>query len=387
MKTKIGIITICQCNNYGADLQAYATWEKLQQMGFDAEIINYLYYKSWQFKDSKESRPFVPFSLKERFLYIMKYRILAFVLDAFFPYFIPAIKRRNKRFATFLQDNCKFSREYKSMKELYQNPPKYDVYITGSDQVWNPAAQSSIEPYFLSFAPQGAKKVSYAASFGISNLPTGLNNKYQILLNDYDHIGVREKNGCEIVKLLCNKEATLTLDPTLLLNKEAWLKVAKKYPNIPEKYILIYQLSDSPEIVALAKHISKEKNLPVIRIAKRAYCVNKDKGIENILDAGPAEFISLISGASFVLTNSFHGTAFSINMQVTFCAVISSKKNNNSRIENLLIQLGLEDRLVREEQDFKDLKIFDSINYNRIEEKLSSLKNLSESFIRQALYS
>ena len=154
-----------------------------------------------------------------------------------------------------------------------------------------------------------------------------------------------------------------------------------------EKANILGDFYISANIPSIFFYDKNEKNLPVIRIAKRAYCVNKDKGIENILDAGPAEFISLISGASFVLTNSFHGTAFSINMQVTFCAVISSRKNNNSRIENLLIQLGLEDRLVREEQNFKDLKIFDSINYNRIEEKLSSLKNLSESFIRQALYS
>lgn len=145
-------------------------------------------------------------------------------------------------------------------------------------------------------------------------------------MDNLDYISVREQSGVTLVKELSNKKVHLVLDPTLLLNKTDWSKVMKQYPNMPSKYILIYQLSDSKAIVELALKISKQYNLKVYRICKRAYANTHNKGIINIADAGPAEFLSLICNATYIVTNSFHGTAFSINFNVPFYSIVSAKR-------------------------------------------------------------
>lgn len=156
---KIGIITICKVNNYGAELQAFATQKKLEQMGHNAEIINYLYYKDWHFKDTPLSQPFVPLDMKGKLSYWIKYRLMSWVINKVLPIFNGDMRRRLHNYQSFI-DNGRFSAQYKSMDELYKISPKYDIYMVGSDQVWNPSASSSIEPYFLTFAPKNAPKVT-----------------------------------------------------------------------------------------------------------------------------------------------------------------------------------------------------------------------------------
>lgn len=384
-KKRVGIITICKCNNYGAELQAYATVEKLRQMGYEAEIIDYLYYKSWRFRDSRVSRPFVPMNIKGRISYWVKYRLAGLMMETVAPCFLPSMRRRIKRFADFHQANTPFSKQYLSMDDLYRDLPLYDIYMTGSDQVWNPSASSSIEPYFLSFAPQGAKRVSYAASFGVNQIDEELQPRYAKLLSTYDRIGVREADGCNLVKQLCGKEATWVLDPTLLLGKNNWMKVSGKYPQVPQHYVLIYQLSDSRSIAELAKRIGHEKKIPILRIAKRACFVKKDNGVHNLLDVGPSEFLSLIAGADYVLTNSFHGTAFSINMGVPFWTIVSTKKANNSRIESLLGMLGLKERMLLDDCKIDEVDVNASVHYEDVLKKLAVERHKSELFLREAL--
>ncbi len=382
---KVGVITICKCNNYGADLQAFATISKLLQMGFEVEIIDYLYYKSWKFKDSRMSRPFVPMSKKEMCIYWLKYRLVDCLITTIGPYFIPCLKKRIERFLSFYNRNLSFSRQYRSMDELYNCPPQYDIYLTGSDQVWNPAALSSIEPYFLTFSPKGAKRVSYAASFGVSDIDGRLRPNYSNYLGLYDKISVREANGRELVRKLCGKDSTWVLDPTLLLDRKDWMQVARTYPHAPQHYILIYQLSESKTILSLARRLSLEKSLPILRITKRAYCVRKDKGVLNILDAGPSEFISLILNADYVLTNSFHGTVFSINFGVPFWTIVSACKDNNSRMESLLGLFALENRLLYDNCKIEKVDIEATIRYDLVSQKLSEERMKSESFLRESL--
>lgn len=343
---KIGIITIVKVNNYGAELQAFALQKKIEQLGFKAEIINYLYYKNWRFKDSKLSRPFVPLDNKQKILYWIKYRLINFIIDKILPIFHIPTRNRNKNFAKFHVLNTKFSKEYVSMDSLYNSPPQYDIYVVGSDQVWNPSALSSIEPYFLTFAPRMAKKIAYASSFGRASIPPILHGEMSDLLNNIDVIAVREITGVKLVKELTGNDAELVADPTLLLARKDWEEYMTPYPAIADKYILIYQLSDSESIVNYALKISEEKNIPVYRICKRSFRVSKTPGIMNILDAGPSEFLYLIAHASILLTNSFHGTAFAINFNVPFYTIVSSKKDNNSRMESLLQMVGLNDRLL-----------------------------------------
>lgn len=385
MKQSIGIITICKTNNYGAELQAFATQRKLTQLGYDAEIIDYLYYKSWRFRDSKKSRPWVRLSLKKRIIYWLKYKLISYFVDMVLPLILPTIKHRNQRFDDFHKSNMYFSQTYTSMIALYENAPLYDVYMVGSDQVWNPAALSSIEPYFLTFVPQGKRKVSYASSFGVNDIDVKLRKRYQALLSMFNVISVRENAGQALVKELTGKTAEWVIDPTLLLDKKEWISVSKPYPLISKEYVLIYQLASSQTIVDLALHIGKVKGMPVYRITKRAFCVEKDLGVTNIMDAGPAEFISLVAGASYVVTNSFHGTAFSINFSVPFYTIVSPKKHNNSRMESLLKRLSLSSRLLWDNVNINDLDIELHIDFKETYARLESFKASSIRFLQSAI--
>lgn len=382
---KIGVITIEQVGNYGAELQCYATQKVLQNIGCDAEIIDYCYYKDYRYKDSKMSEPFVPMTFKERIFYVLKYRIVNRFVDKVLLLFNSNIARRNSRFAAFHAENTKMSRKYMSMPELYEASMDYDIFVTGSDQVWNPGAQSSIEPYFLTFAPDSARKISFAASFGVSEIEPNLRERYKEYLSRYDFISVREKNACDIVKQLVGKDAEFVLDPTLLLTKGEWMKVAKQYDNIPERYVLVYTLFESPAIFNLAKKVAKEKGISVLRITKRAYFVSRIEGISNISDAGPAEFISLIAGADYIVTDSLHGTVFSINFGIPFLTIVSSKNNNNSRMESLLKVVGLSGRMVYEEKEVSSLIYNDNIDFKEIENHIKKARVTSMNFLNKAL--
>lgn len=382
---KVGIITIVNVNNYGAELQAFATFRKLQLMGYNAEIINYLYYKDWRYIDSKMSRSFNSMSIKGKIIYFAKYRVASFVLNKILPLICKDVKQRIANFNSFHQHNTRFSKLYKSMKDLYTDTPIYDVYMVGSDQVWNPNASSSIEPYFLTFAPHSALTVSYASSFGVSKIENNsIANRIKLGLSSIKTISVRESSGVNLVKELTGRTAQLVCDPTLLLNKSEWTMFMKPVSNMPQRYVLIYQLSESDAIVKLATRIGKQEQIPVYRICKRAFKVKKDKGIVNILNAGPSEFLSLITNASFIITNSFHGTAFSINFDVPFYTVVSAKKKNNNRMESLLDYVGLGKRIVKDDVDITNLPIV-GYDVNATQLKLKSFRLESEKFLEDAL--
>lgn len=379
---RIGVITIEQVNNYGAELQATATIKVLQGMGYEAEIIDYCYYKNWNFKDTRFSAPFVPMSAKGRFMYWVKYRLVNRIVAKVLPMLYSTVRRRIRRFEDFHKINTRMSKRYLSMPELYQTKMDYDVYVVGSDQVWNPSASSSIEPYFLTFAPKEAKKISYASSFGVSNIPASLYEKYKKLLSNIDSLSVREQTGVCLVKALIGRDATCVLDPTLLLNKEQWGNIMLAYPHMPSRYILVYQLLPSETLPSLAKKLSEEMDCPVYYLAKRAYAVNAPKGMRVIKDAGPAEFLWLIKNASCVVTNSFHGTAFSVNFNVPFYSVLDSKRKGNARIVSLLESVDLMNRIVFEGTEIPKFSVYESAP---VQQKIEGMRADSMSFLKKAL--
>lgn len=382
MKKRIGIITIEQVNNYGAELQAMATQKVLQLMGYDAEIIDYCYYKNWDFKDSGMSAPFVPMGFKGKLMYWLKYRFVSFLMAKFLPLFNHNVKKRVERFCMFHKENTKMGKRYVSMKDLYKDNPDYDVYMVGSDQVWNPSASSSIEPYFLTFAPKSAPKISYASSFGVSKIDTNLQNRYKELLSNIDHISVREQSGVDLVKSLTGRDAHLVLDPTLLINSAEWPVHAKEYTGMPDKYILVYQLLPSDKLPLLAKKLTEESGCPVYYLAKRAFGIKAAEGMNVILDAGPSEFVWLIANASCVITNSFHGIAFSVNFGKPFYAVLNKNRGGNARITSLLSQVGLDDRIVYEDEE---LPIYTEFDNDNVQKSLERLREASKMFLRKAI--
>lgn len=341
---KIGIITILKVNNYGAELQAYATQAILKKLGHNAEIIDYLFYKNPDFKKTAKSSPLFRFSIKTR----IAEHILPLITRIKEFRHRKASRARMSRFNTFHSENTSMSGTYHSIEELYNARLDYDVYITGSDQVWNPGIYSSILPYFLDFAPAGARRIAYASSFGVAEIPDFARHTYECYLKRYHAIGVREKNAVAIVKDVAGRNSTHVLDPTLLLKNEEWEKIAKPIGENLDRYILLYELTPCGYIRTLAEHIKAKKGWNIVRVCKNAIKYDNCDSIIEITDAGPAEFLWLFSNAEMVITNSFHGTAFAINFQKSFYTVLPGRKQNNSRQLSLMDMLHLTDRALPE---------------------------------------
>lgn len=293
------------------------------------------------------------------------------------------MKKGRKDLYPFIKKNTRFSEKcFRSYSELYQNPPIYDIYCIGSDQVWNPRCNTNLSPYFASFAPKSKKKISYASSFGITRLPDSAKNQYRKLLGDLNSISVREDAGIEIVKSVSGKNAIKVVDPTLLLTKEEWQTIAK-YDKIPkDKYILLYVLKDSEYIKQIAFKLRKNTGLKIVRICKGAFKQDKasDKIID-IIDAAPDDFLGLIEKAEIVLTNSFHGTVFSLLFERDFYTILKRNVENNSRQISLLNTLHI-DRIRYEDTEFISSP---AIDYGKCETAINSLKASSEQYLINAI--
>ena len=380
---KIGIVTILKCNNFGAELQAYATQKKLSLMGYDAEIIDMLYYKHPDFKNTRRSKPFVKQTTKTQIIEFIKFTILNPIIYNIIPLFSKNMRIRNRKFDNFHKENTKLSKTYRTVDSLYNNCDEYDAYIVGSDQVWNPGTGMNLEPFFLTFAPNNKKKISYASSFGVSKLPKQYESKFNELLNNLNHISVREKEGAEIVKDVANREAQVVLDPTLLLNKAEWNSCSSNHNPNPKGYVLVYEVHPSAKIQQLALDYAQKNNLPVFRVGVRGMFNWETEGITNLVDIGPADFVSLFENAEIIFTNSFHGTAFSVNLGKNFYTVLSKAGKKNSRMTSLLSILNLDSRIVYQE-DEKEIS-YTKYDVPKVQELLQAEREKSIEYLRTAL--
>ena len=378
---KIGIITLVRVNNYGAELQAFATQHALQLMGYDAEIIDYLYFINPHHKKTKDSKPSFAMPLKLKVIatlypWLQKYKRLK--QDK------TILKRREKSLESFHKNNTKFSKEYRTVESLKTADMDYDVYIVGSDQVWNPYNYTSLDPYFLKFAPHDKTRISYASSFGVSALPEHSRSYYQEALRGLDAVSVREENAVQLVEDVAGVRAQWVLDPTLLLIGEEWKKYGHVVEGLPDKFVLIYEVTPCAYIKQLAQKIAEDLACKVVRINSDASRQENDDEIINIMDAGPAEFIWLFCKANMVVTNSFHGTAFSLNMQKDFFVVTPERKKNNSRQKSLLRLVGQEGRLLVEGAPMPTKDRF-NMDYSTIIPLLAEAREKSINYLKGAI--
>ncbi|MBR1889687.1 MAG: polysaccharide pyruvyl transferase family protein [Alloprevotella sp.] len=375
----IGIVTIFNVNNFGAELQAYATQKAMQNLGYDAEIIDLPYYKSPNFKREKESYPFFPLPTAVK----LKEKVAALRRGLKYKFSSRKFKRRIEKFEQFHRENTRFSQQrYEGISALYNTPPQYDVYCVGSDQVWNPYNYVSLYPYFLTFSPDNARRMSYASSFGVSSVPAAAKPVFSECLSKLSAISVREQAGVTLVKELCDKPATLVCDPTLLLRSADWEQVEKKIEDLPSSYVLVYDLHPIPYLWVAAEHIARLLNLPIVRINSEN--ARKYAGGVNLEDIGPAEFLYLFRHATFVVTNSFHGTAFSINFQKDFYCILSRTQRNNSRQLSLLDTCKLSHRALYEDATLPSAEEL-SISYVEATDCLEQFRRTSIDFIKNAI--
>lgn len=377
---KIGIITIQNVNNYGAELQCCALCKKLEKMGYDTEVINYLFgiHPNHDFKGEKKS---IEIPLKQS----IKVLLLPIVQNLFCMFHKRNKQIRNKRFEEFHKHYNRLSENvYPSVKSLYQAEFNYDVICIGSDQVWNYMKGYSLEPFFACFDKKNTKKISYASSIGLSSLSDEAKNYFREKLSDFSYISVREQQAAELLSPILNRNIDVVLDPTLILDDKEWREVASYEMCPKEKYVLVYIVTIKPcnYVLELARKVAKERNLKIVRICRDAYPEHSGSDIQEILTAGPSDFIGLFAKADFVVTNSFHGTVFSINFSKPFYSVIKSNNSTNSRLTSILRKLNLADRILSVGSKLPEIS---DIDYTIPSEKLKKERTHSLNYLNKAL--
>lgn len=357
---KIGVITFHRAINYGAVLQTYALQKRINEKGYKCEVID---YQCDAFKDGYKAFKIYSKSLKGIVSSIIQY---------------PYKTNKNRKFKDFINKKISISKEFYVSSNICRTNDIYSKFIVGSDQVWNCNLTNFDKTYFLDFVKKDEMKNSYAASFGFSEIPEDKISDYKSALSGYNYLSVREHSGQYMVNELINRKATIVLDPVFLLSSDQWGKIAVQ-PNLNEKYILIYYLNDI-KVFEQAKKLSEITGYKVVCIQNSMKRPIKAKYINN---AGPEEFLGWFKNATYVITDSFHGTAFSIIFKKQFWALLNtSKDNKNSRIISVLEQMNLEDRILTVN---KQIDINIRIDYNYIEKNVNKAIKNSEEFIDSIL--
>ena len=362
---KIGILTYHSGFNYGACLQAFALQTTLNKMGYDNEIIN---FETERFVASREMFSRHPKRMKEYSKLLSR-----------FPY-RNALQVRDRMFNNYTFNVLNATRRYYTEQEVIDNIDKYDCIICGSDQIWNlsqddaPAANLL---FYLNF-PKHQRRVSYAASLGkwVKEAPK-YEKEFMPWLKQFDAISVRESSGEEYLHSR-GINCTLTIDPTMLLDKEDYEPICRERL-IKEKYILMFGWNTNTDLITVSKAVSRKMGLPVYNIVpppRAMFC-----GISRKLDIGPCEFLSMIKHAEFVVTNSFHGTAFSTTFERPYISVVTGKAD--TRMQSLLTQLGLSNHLVTKDQIDIDKML--ATDYTIVREKKATLRKNSFTFLESSL--
>lgn len=382
---KIGIITYFYYYNYGTMLQAYAlqfVMEKLGRGNYSAEIID------CRFDEKKLTRLDI-LRIRSKLIFYYIFGIRRVIKKAkekrIYANYEAKTSLRKKFFEKFLEDCCHLTpKTYGRSDDLYPAPPIFDIYVTGSDQTWSPKVGLR-DSLFLGFAPDEKVRAAYAPSIGVASYSEEERQYVKEHLRKYQFVSCREKYGTDNLNPLSPVSVETVLDPTLLVRSEEWRKIAVK-PTFEGKYILCYFIGDRQYYRDYAKRLSKQLNLPLVFIPVSFMDFSEN---ENLMwETGPREFLGLINNAEIVLTDSFHGTIFSINFNKTFYSFIKhsgKKAMDNMRIVDILERMNLLDRL--KENYYGGDIAFSPIDYSGTNSLLQAERANSESYIEKILKS
>lgn len=367
---KIDIITFQNAHNYGATLQTFALQKYLSDKEYDAKDINY--------KNKDIGNQYKVFKLNAQNELSFIKSIVVGIRDL-----IPNIVRHN-RFEKFIKNNIKLTKRYESEKELKNVPPEADVYITGSDQVWNTGITNGLrDSYTLNFGNKKVIRISYAASIGNPIIYDYEKDFFKKKLKNIDHISVREKIAKENLEKLGFKNIKVCIDPTLLVTKKVWEELIKDCKSIKKDYIFAYEVEPNDEYYEIVNKFSKEINIPIIHFEK------KSKKYNNVLKkaytSGPLEFLSLIKNSKCVICTSFHATVFSIIFHKDFYVI--PHKNTGNRVTNLLEMLKIKDRVFYNYDEFKKRDTNSKIDWYEVDKNLEELRNDSANWLIESIES
>lgn len=361
---KIEIITLHRITNFGSLLQTYATQHYIEKLGYKAEVLD-----------------FVPEGISFKRGIWPKGGSVWKKTIKFIPLFLCNVAQFHMC-NTFLKKNIHLSKKrYKSYEELVKDIPRADIYLSGSDQVWNTQNNNptnDLQAYYLCFVPNDVRKIAYAGSFGKTEFTEEEKNKIHRWLCRYQAISVREDTAVETLKDL-GVVGQHVVDPTLLLSAEEWAKFCnKKAPN--SGYVFVYNLNRNKLLESIAVKIAKQKGLRIVNFADTFEFI---KGAKNRLNNTAIDFLNYISHADFVVTDSFHGTAFSLNFERQFLCVAAPKYN--CRLESILRLTGLlENRMVYSEKQAME-EAERELDYIEISERLETARIKSRDFLKCAL--
>ncbi len=358
-ENKVGILTMYRSGNYGATLQAYATKQAICENGFaEAEIIPYCADSVKQ----KIDRKFI----KKAGLF----RTAVACVEKI--YYYPRMKKINAFVDSFAPSHQLKKEDLPALND------RYDVFLSGSDQIWNPDIQQGDYSYLLDFVTDPHKKRSYGSSFGVVQLETEYVERYRELLSQYHRITVREIGGAALVEQLLGTPAELVIDPTLLLTPAQWeAKLPKRA--YQGNYVFAYQMAHSPLIANVVKRAKKALGAKAVFVPFPIMGACKCRPVMNL---SSLEWLRSIYDSRFVVTDSFHGAVFSIIFRKQFYYVITSDtvRKRLSRLETLLGSLGIEDRFVDDvsQCDFEKVIDYDAVHARLDEQRVYSLKILKE---------
>lgn len=301
---KVGIATYSGAQNYGALLQAQALTDYVQLLGYECCLINNWPFDGRWFKPRKNVQDIVVSILK------MKQG-----------------KKRIKRYEAYREEYLRFSDEVKDLTDVQNLNEVFDCFITGSDQVWN-CNNGADEVFFVGFAGDNKNTIAYAPSFGSASIPEQYKNDVIQYLKKIKHISVREKSGAALVETLIGYKPVIVIDPVFLKDVSEWQKIVAPV-EINEPYIFVYSTQKSDRLNQAVKAFEKKKNIKIIstHAIPGVHCTVRK-------DIGPLEFLGYILNAEYVISTSFHATAFSIIFEKNFCVVPHSQ--TGARVTDLL---------------------------------------------------
>lgn len=360
----VGIITHHAAHNYGAMLQAFSLQKYLKceynlevkeidfatQAGIDAYAI---------LKKPKNAKQYIWFLFR-----LLHYQEL---------------NKRHKAFEDFLENYIEKTKRYSIFKELLDSPPDFDIYISGSDQVFSPKGRE-LRAHYLDFGSDQIKRIAYAPSFGYKSIPKDKKAEIANLLQNFDHLSAREVSGCNVIKELTGKDVPNVIDPVFLLSVEEYRKISNPIKFKYREYILCYSLVGIKKQLPLARRLKAVTGLPIVLINPALLPL---KGIDKIIrSAGPREFLWLFDHANFVVTDSFHGTAFSLVFRKNFFSTIALPEKAE-RLYSILKETGLDNRIIDKPEEITDGNLF--VDYKQANRKIDEKIRVSKEYLENAL--
>ena len=389
---KVLILTVQKSPSFGACLQTFALYKYICGLGHDCQVMDlalpihpdFVYTRGFPMMLREPVSPWSqlktyirhPRTLLRHWRNIIKNGVDYKELQLISKCKVAPLDDSKENFDRF-ESLIRYTKRYRSIKELYANPPEADVYVTGSDQCWNPTQPWSLEPFFLTFVRKG-KKMTYATSIGTSCITKFAERKFAKWLKGFYRLSLREQTGVSIIQKLTNINVNKCCDPTFLIPQGDWMDLAGNR-QVKESYVYVFMLYDNKTVIDRCQKFARNTNRKLI-VQDHAYSKWHNCNYPFNTSAGPIEFINLIRYADLVVTDSFHGSAFSLMMNTPFRTLISNA-SRSTRILELLNDARAKQCLLESSEAIQ----IRNIDFMEVQQAISLQASSGKKYLQQCL--